>query len=217
MSTEALLSEMRQQLHDGGLHGCLLVRDLLTGDEVGIAPDTQLPAASLVKVPLALATAERIHRGELDGATMLDVHPGRTTTPGPTGLSRFRHPARIAIDDLLYMSTCVSDGAAADVLFGLTPPARVTDMLHEFGLRGVTVRHGLDELTDTPWNASMPPRPISPSPSPSTPAPAVAGIGCPSSTPPAPAAAAHAPMSSCCKPCGRRPRSIRTWPNAYVA
>ncbi|MFF1649397.1 serine hydrolase [Streptomyces sp. NPDC058240] len=150
MSTEALLSEMRRQLHDGGLHGCLLVRDLHTGDEVGIAPDTQLPAASLVKVPLALATAERIRRGELDGATMLDVHPGRTTTPGPTGLSRFRHPARIAIDDLLYMSTCVSDGAAADVLFGLTPPARVTDMLREFGLRGITVRHSLDELTDTP-------------------------------------------------------------------
>ncbi|MCX4736523.1 serine hydrolase [Streptomyces sp. NBC_01363] len=150
MSTEALLSEMRRQLHDGGLHGCLLVRDLHTGDEVGIAPDTQLPAASLVKVPLALATAERIRRGELDGATMLDVRPGRTTTPGPTGLSRFRHPARIAIDDLLYMSTCVSDGAAADVLFGLTPPARVTDMLREFGLRGITVRHSLDELTDTP-------------------------------------------------------------------
>ncbi|MEU6922354.1 serine hydrolase [Streptomyces sp. NPDC046631] len=150
MSTEALLSDMRRHLHEGGLHGCLLVRDLQTGDEVGIAPDTQLPAASLVKVPLALATAERIRRGELDGATMLDVLPGRTGTPGPTGLSRFRHPARVAIDDLLYLSTCLSDGVAADVLFGLTPPAQVTGMLHEFGLRGITVRHGLDELTDTP-------------------------------------------------------------------
>ncbi|MFE7111684.1 serine hydrolase [Streptomyces sp. NPDC057575] len=141
---------MRRQLRDGGLHGCLLVRDLHTGEEVGIAPDTQLPSASLVKVPLALATAERIRRGELDGATVIDVRPGRTTTPGPTGLSRFRHPVRIAVDDLLYMSTCVSDGVAADVLFGLTPPAQVTDMLREFGLRGINVRHGLDELTDTP-------------------------------------------------------------------
>ncbi|MFD5505680.1 serine hydrolase [Streptomyces sp. NPDC127061] len=150
MSTETLLSEMRRQLHEGGLRGCLLVRDLDTGEEVGIAPDTQLPSASLVKVPLALATAERIRRGELDGATTIDVRPGRTATPGPTGLSRFRHPVRIAIDDLLYMSTCVSDGVAADVLFGLTPPAQVTDMLREFGLRGITVRHSLDELSDTP-------------------------------------------------------------------
>ncbi|WP_327678546.1 serine hydrolase [Streptomyces sp. NBC_00467] len=150
MSTEALLSDLRRELHDGGLHGCLLVRDLRTGDELGIEPDTQLPAASLVKVPLALATAERIRLGELDGATVLDVRPGRIATPGPTGLSRFRHPARIALDDLLYLSTCVSDGTAADVLFGLTPPARVAEILHRFGLRGITVRHSMRELSDTP-------------------------------------------------------------------
>ncbi|RYJ21201.1 beta-lactamase [Streptomyces sp. L-9-10] len=150
MNTEALLGEMRRQLRDGGLHGCLLVRDLHTGEELGIDPDTRLPAASLVKVPLALATAERIRRGELDGATTLDVEPGRITTPGPTGLSRFRHPARIAIDDLLYLSTCVSDGTAADALFALTPPARVAGILHELGVRGLTVRHGMLELSDTP-------------------------------------------------------------------
>ncbi|WP_066927037.1 serine hydrolase [Streptomyces sp. NBRC 110611] len=150
MNTEALLRDLRRQLSDGGLHSCLLVRDLHTGEELGIDPDTQLPSASLVKVPLALATTERIRRGELDGATMLDVPPGRITTRGPTGLSRFRHPARIAVDDLLYLSTCLSDGTAADALFGLTPPAQVAALLHEFGLRGITVRHTVDELTDTP-------------------------------------------------------------------
>lgn len=150
MNTEALLSDLRRQLHDGGLHGCLLVRDLHTGDELGIEPDTPLPSASLVKVPLALATAERVRRGELDGATTLDVRPGRITTPGPTGLSRFRHPARVAIDDLLYLSTCLSDGTAADTLFDLTPPAQVADILHEHDLRGITVRHTIHELSDTP-------------------------------------------------------------------
>lgn len=150
MNTEALLREMRGHLRDGGLQGCLLVRDLHTGEELGIDPDAQLPAASLVKVPLALATAERIRRGELDGATVLDVQPGRITTPGPTGLSRFRHPARLAIDDLLYLSTSLSDGTAADVLFDLTPPAQVAAVLDELGIRDLTVRHGMGELTDTP-------------------------------------------------------------------
>ncbi|MEU6331769.1 serine hydrolase [Streptomyces sp. NPDC047049] len=150
MNTEALLRDLRRQLYDGGLHGCLLVRDLHTGDELGIDPDTQLPSASLVKIPLALATAERIRRGELDGATMLDVQPGRITTPGPTGLSRFRHPSRIAIDDLLYLSTCVSDGTAADALFELTPTTQVAGLLREFGLHGITVRHTTRELSDTP-------------------------------------------------------------------
>ncbi|MFD9903451.1 serine hydrolase [Streptomyces sp. NPDC059063] len=150
MNTEALLRDLRQELRDGGLHGCFLVRDLGTGDELGLEPDTQLPAASLVKIPLAVATAERIRRGELDGATALDVQPGRISTPGPTGVSRFRHPARIAIDDLLYLSTAISDGAAADALFDLTPPARVAAVLTDLGLRGFTVRHGMRELSDTP-------------------------------------------------------------------
>ncbi|MEU4894904.1 serine hydrolase [Streptomyces sp. NPDC044780] len=150
MNTEALLRDLRGQLRDGGLHGCLLVRDLHTGDELGIDPDTPLPSASLVKIPLALATLERIRRGELDGATMLEVSPGRISAPGPTGLSRFRHPARVAVDDLLYLSTCLSDGTAAEALFGLTPPAQVADMLHEFGLRGIIVRHGIREVAETP-------------------------------------------------------------------
>ncbi|KOG88802.1 serine hydrolase [Streptomyces varsoviensis] len=150
MNTEALLRDLRRELHDGGLRGCLLVRDLHTGEELGIDPDTPLPSASLVKVPLALATLERVRRGELDGATTIDVQPGRITTPGPAGLSRFRHPARIAIDDLLYLSTCVSDGTAADALFDLTPPAQVTELLHGLGLRGITVRHTMRELAETP-------------------------------------------------------------------
>ncbi|MFD7066233.1 serine hydrolase [Streptomyces sp. NPDC059913] len=150
MNSETLLRALRRRLDDGGLRGCLLVRDLRTGDELGIDPDTRLPAASLIKLPLALATAVRVHRGELDGATMIDVLPGRITTPGPTGLSRFRHPARMAIDDLLYLSTCLSDSAAADALFDLTPPPRVAAILHELGLGGITVRHTMGELTDTP-------------------------------------------------------------------
>ncbi|MFD7747379.1 serine hydrolase [Streptomyces sp. NPDC059698] len=150
MNTEALLRGVRGRLHDAGLRACLLVRDLGTGEELGIEPDTELPSASLVKVPLALATLERVRRGELDGATPVEVAPGRVTTPGPTGLSRFRHPARIAIDDLLYLSTCLSDGTAADALFTLTPPDRVAAVLREAGLRGITVRHRTEELFDTP-------------------------------------------------------------------
>ncbi|MFF8960552.1 serine hydrolase [Streptomyces sp. NPDC014894] len=150
MNSERLLRDLRRELGDGGLRAGLLVRDLRTGQELGIEPDLRLPCASLVKVPLALATAERVRRGELDGAAAIDVRPGLITTPGPTGLSRFRHPARIAIDDLLYLSTCLSDGAAADALFELTPPARVAEILRELGISGITVRHGMRELSDTP-------------------------------------------------------------------
>ncbi|MDT0445442.1 serine hydrolase [Streptomyces sp. DSM 41886] len=150
MNAAALLAELRRMLHDGGLHGSFLVRDLATGEELGIDPDTEFPLASLVKVPLALATLERIRLGELNGADVVEVPPGRITTPGPTGLSRFRHAARIAVDDLLYLSTSISDGVAADELFRLTPPSEVAATLRRLGLRGIAVRHTMRELTDTP-------------------------------------------------------------------
>ncbi len=150
VNTEALLRELRDQLDDAGLRGSFLVRDLRSGEEIAIEPDAQWPSASLVKVPLAVATLERIRLGELDGATQLDIEPGRITTPGPTGLSRFRHPARVAVDDLLYLSTAISDGVAADALFGLTPPPEVARILKGFGIEGITVRHPVQELADTP-------------------------------------------------------------------
>ncbi|MEV0645388.1 serine hydrolase [Phytomonospora sp. NPDC050363] len=150
MTIEDLLHRLRQDLRDGGLTGSFLVRNLHTGDELGIDPDTVLPIASLAKLPLALATAERIRRGDLSGATRIRVEPGRITSPGPTGLSRFQHPATIAVDDLLYLSTSVSDGTAADALFDLTPPDTVAGILAELGLKGITVRHTMRELSDTP-------------------------------------------------------------------
>ncbi len=148
--TTQLMSRLRQSLDDGGLHGSFLVRDLDTGEELGIEPDLQFPAASLVKIPLALTTLDRIRRGELDGAHPVQVQPGRLDIPGPTGLSKFRHPASVAIDDLLYLSVCLSDNTASDALLGLTPPAAVTAFLREHDHPGIVVRHRFSDLSDTP-------------------------------------------------------------------
>ncbi|MET8121127.1 serine hydrolase [Micromonospora sp. NPDC005291] len=150
MSTVAVIRNAQSLLDEAGLDGAFLVRNLDTGTEIGFDTDTPYPAASLVKVPLAVAVLERIARGELDPTAPVDVVPGRITTAGPTGLSRFRHPARIAVDDLLYLSTCISDSVAADALFDLTPPAAVAAELRRLRIGGMAVRHRVGELADTP-------------------------------------------------------------------
>ncbi len=53
--------------------------------EPGIDPARPWPIASLVKIPLADATLERIRRGEIDGAQRLSVQPGRDPEPAPPG------------------------------------------------------------------------------------------------------------------------------------
>ncbi|WP_229068641.1 serine hydrolase [Actinoplanes sp. DH11] len=150
MTTDRFLRDLRQRLGDAGLSGSFLVRDLTTGAEIGIEPDIEYPVASLVKIPLAVAVLNQIEHGRIDGATMLDVEPGRVSTPGPTGLTRFRHPARIAVDDLLYLSTAISDNAAADALFGLVGPGEVDRCLRDAGISGIAVRHLLRDLVETP-------------------------------------------------------------------
>jgi beta-lactamase class A len=103
-----------------------------------------------VKVPLAVTIAERIEGGTLDPATMIDVRPGDIATAGPVGISRFRHPACIALEDLLYMTVSVSDNAAADELFALAPPADVMETLRTLGISGITIRHDMRPLMETP-------------------------------------------------------------------
>jgi beta-lactamase class A len=150
MSAERLRHQLRGLLADAGLSGSFLVRDLLTGEEIGIDPDTEFPVASLAKLPLAIAVAIGIHEGRLDGSAVIEVPPGQTPPGGPGGLSQFRHPARIAVDDLLYLSTAMTDNAAADALFDLVPPAEVNEVMRRAGLAGITIRHRMRELTQTP-------------------------------------------------------------------
>jgi beta-lactamase class A len=150
MNEESLIRQLRAELDGAGLRGAFLVRDLDSGEELGIEPDLTFPTASLVKIPLAIAVLEKMRIGEISGATELLVRPERFPGPGPAGLSKFRHPARIAIDDLLYLSTCLSDNTAADMLFQLTPPAEVAALLQRLGFHGIAVRHTLRDLTETP-------------------------------------------------------------------
>ncbi len=150
MNTQRAVRELRTMLKDAGLSSSFLVRDLATGDELGITPDVEFPIASLVKVPLATAVLERVDDGRLDPAAMVEVSPGRNTSAGQVGLSRFRHPARIAVEDLLYLSTALSDNTASDALFGLVPPAEVNDTLLNAGITGITIRHLMRELVQTP-------------------------------------------------------------------
>jgi beta-lactamase class A len=150
VSDGRVIRELRDQLSAAGLHGSFLVRDLETGAELGIDPDAGFPIASLVKLPLAVAVLSRIDSGTIDGASIIDIAPGQLTNAGPQGLGRFRHPARVAVDDLLYLSIAVSDNTAADALFDLVPPAEVDRFLRAAGISGIAVRHRTAELTRTP-------------------------------------------------------------------
>ncbi|SOE06932.1 serine hydrolase [Streptomyces sp. Ag109_G2-15] len=128
-----------------GVRGSFLARNLDSGEQLGFDVDETMPLASVVKVPLALVVLDRIAAGELDPARPVTVDPA-TSSIGPTGLAAFRHPATVAVGDLLLLMLSVSDNAAADALFDLVPVAEVDARLRAWGCAGIRVRHRMNHM-----------------------------------------------------------------------
>ncbi|MEU6591822.1 serine hydrolase [Streptomyces sp. NPDC046881] len=128
-----------------GVRGSFLARNLDTGQQLGFDIDESTPLASVAKVPLALVVLERIATGDLDPALPVTVDPG-TSSVGPTGLAAFRHPATVAVADLVLLMLSVSDNAAADALLGLVPVADVDARLRAWGCDGIRLRHRMNHL-----------------------------------------------------------------------
>jgi beta-lactamase class A len=132
-------------LERAGLRGSVLARDLGSGLELSVQADLPVPLASLVKLPLAAAVLAAAAAGELDLAALVTIDADRRSRGGP-GLARFRHPATLAVEDLVTMAVELSDNSAADALFELVPPAAVTGWLQSVGIRDVIVRHPVETL-----------------------------------------------------------------------
>ncbi|KQZ75990.1 serine hydrolase [Nocardioides sp. Root151] len=145
--------EIRQAWSEAGLRGAFSARNLDTGEELGFEPDLPFPLASVSKVPLALVVLDLIACGELDAERQVTLDP-KDRTPGPTGISSFRHPTSVAVEDLVLLMLTVSDNAAADALFEITPPAAVADRLAAWGCTGIQVRHPIRTLYDAVSAAS---------------------------------------------------------------
>ncbi|MFC7869058.1 serine hydrolase [Streptomyces murinus] len=128
-----------------GVRGSFLALNLDTGERLGFDIDESVPLASVAKVPLALVVLDRIAAGEIDAARPVTVDPARSSV-GSTGLSAFRHPATVAVGDLLLLMLSVSDNAAADALFGLVPVAEVDARLRAWGCDGIRMRHRMNHM-----------------------------------------------------------------------
>lgn len=137
-------------LAGAGLTASFLVRGLDSGLEIAHEPDRPQPAASLAKVPLAAAALDAIERGALAAGHPVTVPPGLVDSRGPTGLTRFRHPATIAAEDLVSLAVTISDNAAADALHELIGADAVRALLARWGVEGWELRSSQAELARTP-------------------------------------------------------------------
>ncbi|WGW11326.1 class A beta-lactamase-related serine hydrolase [Saxibacter everestensis] len=142
------MSTLKARWQELGAGGAFLARSLATGSEIGFNVNQMLPLASVAKVPLVLAVFDAASRGELELDRQLLVSR-EAATPGPTGTSAFQHPARIAIEDLAYLSLTISDNAAADTLFAEIGPPAVQEVINRCGIEDLRIRHSMRYLYDS--------------------------------------------------------------------
>lgn len=144
----AVVADIQREWTATGLTGSLLARHLGTGEELGFGADEAWPLASVVKLPVALVVLDAFARGELDPAEPFELDPA-VTTSGPTGVAAFRHPGRVAAEDLLQLALAVSDNAATDLLLDRIGRAEVAARIVALGFPEIVLRHSMRAIYGT--------------------------------------------------------------------
>lgn len=125
------------------LHACQVDGDMA----VGIGEHDPVVTASVFKVPVALALADRVDRGEMDLAEEFTLMP-HTGPPSPYGLATFRNPARLALDELALLMIGISDNVATDLVLATVGKTTVADLLARLGLKVTAVPQDCREILD---------------------------------------------------------------------
>ena len=144
--------EARQSILDlaagVGVEVRLHARDIDGSRMVGIGQLDPVVTASVFKVPVALALAQRGHAGELDLAEEITFKPG-TGPPSPYGLATFQDSARISLGDLGLLMIGISDNVATDLVLARVGRPAVAALLTGLGLSVTAVPQDCREILDS--------------------------------------------------------------------
>ena len=97
-----------------GFHGTvgIYVRNLRTGRTAAINADSVFPTASMIKVPILLATFDRLARGELGYHDTL-TYRDSLLYPGDDILGSFKDSAQVELSRVVLLMITTSDNTAA--------------------------------------------------------------------------------------------------------
>ena len=117
----------------------LAVRNLATGETVGIDADQWFPTASVFKVPLLVELYRRVDAGEIDLLERVALTESMKT-PGSGVLKEMGEGASLTLKDLATLMIILSDNTATDILMERLDGSRsVQRTMQALGMEGVSV------------------------------------------------------------------------------
>jgi len=127
---------------EAGLAGASVVLESLDGpSRVAHDPDLPLYPASMIKLPIAAALAERCAAGSLSWDDRVPVSPANLTANDAPSPFVAGSDARLA--DLMHEMIAASDNVATNVLIDVLGRERIGPACRPFGLRATEVRRKL--------------------------------------------------------------------------
>ena len=140
--------ELEQIFATAGCDGTLCVQDAEGRQEVGVAPDQPVVAASVIKVLIAVEVERQIAGGRIDPTERVRLS-APTRTPGPVGFSLYSDDVEVSLRDLLAPMLTISDNVATDALLARVGIAACNATAAALGLRETVIEQDLRTTIDS--------------------------------------------------------------------
>jgi beta-lactamase class A len=131
-----------------GCAGQLCVQSLDGTQEVAVAADQPVVAASVAKVCVALEAETQFADGRLDPRQRV-VLPAAARTPGPTGFALFADEVEVSLRDLVVPMLTISDNPATDALLRAVGIDAVNASSARLGLAGTVITDDLSTMINS--------------------------------------------------------------------
>lgn len=140
--------EFEQLFKAAGCVGALCVQDAEGRQEVGVAADQRVVAASVIKVLVAVEVERQIASGQLDPSERVRL-PAQARTPGPVGFSLYDDDVEVSVRDLLIPMLTISDNVATDALLARVGIASCNATAAALGLSETVIVDDLRAMIDS--------------------------------------------------------------------
>ena len=133
---------------EAGCYGWLCVQSIDGVQEYGLRAQEPVVAASVFKLPVALAAETAFVEGVLDPQTRVLLRGGEHTS-GPVGISLYSDDVEASLRDLCVAMMTISDNVATDAVLAAVGIAAVNALTMRLGLSGTVVEADLRTLVDS--------------------------------------------------------------------
>lgn len=140
--------EIERLFATAGCVGSLCVQDAEGQQEVGVAADQPVVAASVIKVLVAVEVERQIASGRLDPSQRVRLS-AQARTPGPVGFSLYSDDVEVSLRDLLVPMLTISDNVATDALLAQVGIASCNATAAALGLAGTVIVDDLRTMIDS--------------------------------------------------------------------